>query len=63
MGKATPLYDKAPSPAELLGNRKYKTTLPAVTRVCYNNDDVRQSLSRRQNKLGRMNMPRSYHHS
>ena len=38
--RATPLDDNTPSLAELLGNRKYKTTLPAVTKMPYNSEEV-----------------------
>ena len=61
--RAIPLDDNTTSPAELLGNRKYKTTLPAVTRAPFNNEAIWQSLLKRQNMLGMMPMPRSYHHS
>ena len=40
---ATPLDDNTPSLAALLGNRRYKTTLPAITRASYNSEAVWQS--------------------
>ena len=38
--RAAPLDDNTPFPAELLGNRRYKTTLPAITRASYNSEAV-----------------------
>ena len=46
--RAMSLDDNAPSLAWPLGNRRYKTTLPAVTKAPYNSEEVRQSLSRMQ---------------
>ena len=37
----TPLDDNTSSTAELLANRRNKTTLPAVTRASYNSEAVR----------------------
>ena len=50
--RATPLDDSTPSPAELLGNRRYKTTLPAITRASYNSEAVWQSLLKRKEYAG-----------
>ena len=50
--RATPLDDNTPSPAELLGNRKCKSNLPAITRASYNSEAVWQSLLRRQEYAG-----------
>ena len=41
-----------PSPAEHLENRRYKTTLPAVTRPPYNSEEMMQSLFKRQEYAG-----------
>ena len=50
--RATSLDDNTPSQAELLRNRMYKTTLPAVTRVSYNGETVWQSLLKWQEYAG-----------
>ena len=50
--RAAPLDDNTPSPAELLGNRRYKTTLPAITRASYNSETVWQSLVRKLEYAG-----------
>ena len=50
--RATPLDDNMPSLAELLGNRRYKTTLPAITRASHNSEAVWQSLLKRQEYAG-----------
>ena len=50
--RATPLDDNMPSPAKLLGNRRYKTTLPTITRASYNSEAVWQSLLKRQEYAG-----------
>ena len=50
--RLTPLEDNTPSLAHLLGNRRYKTTLPAVTKAPYNSEEVRQILSWRQEYAG-----------
>ena len=50
--RTTPLGDNTPSPAELLGNRRYKTTLPAITRASYNSEAVWQNLLKRQEYAG-----------
>ena len=50
--RATPLDDNTPSLAELLGDRRYKTTLPAITRASYNSEAVWQSLLKRQEYAG-----------
>ena len=42
--RATPLDDNTPSLAMFLGNRRYKTTHPAITRASYNSEAVKQSL-------------------
>ena len=42
------------------GNRRYKTTLPVVTKAPYNSTAV---FSRGRNILGMMPMPKSCHHS
>ena len=50
--RATPLDDGTPSLAELLGNRRYKTILPTVSRAPYNSEAVRQILLNRQESAG-----------
>ena len=50
--RETPLNDGTPSPAELLGNRKYETTLPVAARVPYNSEAVWQSLLKGQEYAG-----------
>ena len=42
--RAVPFDDSTPSSAELLGNKRYKTTLPVVTRAPYNREEMKQSL-------------------
>ena len=50
--RATPIDDNTPSLAELLGNRRYKTTPPAITRASHNSEAVWQSLLKRQEYAG-----------
>ena len=44
--------DITPSLAHLLGNRRYKTTLPAIIRASYNSETVWWSLQKRQEYAG-----------
>ena len=46
--RATSLDDDTPSPAELMGNRRYKTTFLTITRAPHNSEEVKLSLSRKQ---------------
>ena len=50
--RPTPLDDNMPSLARFLGNRRYKTILPAITRASYNSEAVQQSLLKRQEYAG-----------
>ena len=50
--RATPLDDNTSSLAELLENRRYKTTILAVTRASYNSEAIQQSLLKRQENAG-----------
>ena len=46
--KSTPLDSKIPSPAELLHNRKLRTTLPGIIKPSADSEEVRASLQVRQ---------------
>ncbi len=47
--RSTPLDSHIPSPAELLNNRKYRTTMPSVKHVSpVNNNNIRTELEERQ---------------
>ena len=59
--RAIPLCYSTPSPVELLGNRKYKTALPAVTRAPIQHSWWGRVFSRGRNMLDMMSIPRSDH--
>ena len=46
--KSTPLDSKTPSPAELLHNRKLRTTLPGIIKPSANSEEMRASLQATQ---------------
>ena len=50
--RSTPLDCHMPSPAELLNNRKYRTTMPSIDnkQAPINNNDIREQLEHRQQK-------------
>ena len=50
--RSTPLDSHMPSPAELLNNRKYRTTMPSINnnQTPINNEDIREQLEHRQLK-------------